>query len=133
MKLTFNAYLIFSIIEYIILKRKKIQVNNYLFSVLASSLTCMLSTLVLFYIFYYIIGHNFFLTQTIYLLSIAFGTFISYIVINKTKKELIVDIISLLSILFMEFAFIYLTYNPKYEEIFIDRVTNKIGIYNLRK
>lgn len=131
MKLTFNAFLMFYLLEYIILKKKKVQVNNYLFSILSSSLTSILITLVLFYPLYYNIGHNFFITQTIYIISIICGTYISYLVLTKTKKDIILSIISLLSILFMEFSFIYLTFNPKYEEIFIDRVTNKIGLIDL--
>lgn len=130
LKMTLNAYLIFSIVEYIILKTKKIQVSNYIFSILTSSVATIIFTLVLFYPIFYTYGENVIITQIIYIISIVFGQFLSYKVMIETKNEKTLNILASLIILLLEFFFIYLTFNPRNSEIFIDKPNNKIGIYN---
>lgn len=130
LKMTLNAYLIFSILEYIILKKKNFQVNNYIFSLLTSSLGTILMTIVLFYPLFYTFGENVIVTQIIYLISIIFGTYLSFKVLTETTGEKILNILSALILLFFEFGFIYLTFNPRVDDIFIDKPNNKIGLYS---
>lgn len=130
LKMTFNAFLIYSIIEYIIFKVKNKHVNNFLFSILTSALASMLVTLVLFYPLFYTFGENVIVTQIVYLISIIAGVYISYLVQKDTNNEKTLNIMSFLILLFLEFGFIYLTFNPRTTDIFIDKPNNKIGIYN---
>lgn len=130
LKMTFNAFLIYSVIDYIILKKYKKQVNNFLFSVLTSTLTSLLVILILFYPIYYSLGNNIIITQIIFLVSIIAAQYISYLVLAKTFEEKTLNILSIIVLLFFEFFFIYLTFNPREDDIFIDSVNNKLGLNN---
>lgn len=129
LKMTLNSFLIYSIVEYFILKKKKIQVNNYIFGLTTGYLSCILSLLILYYTVYYSLGDSFISTQIIFIISIGIGVYINYLSNTKINNDYSLNLISILILLVLEFSAIYLTFNPVETELFIDKQKEKIGIY----
>lgn len=129
MKMIFNSYIVTFFLEYLYL-RKNNNKFNYIFRLLTSTLSCIFITMILYYPFYYLLGNNFIITMIGYIISIIISVYIANIIYKNTSYDKVIDIISLLIMLFLEFFFIYLTFNPKESQIFIDKVNNKIGIYS---
>ena len=130
MKMNFNSFIIASIIEYFYLKRFNYNNNNYMFKLLTSSLTCNFITLILYYPFYYAFGDNFIYTMTIFIISIIVSQVVSYLISTTIVEDKVINLLSFIIILMLEFIFIYSTFNPKETEIFIDHTNKKIGVYN---
>ena len=131
MKMIFNSYIVYTIIEYFILKKYNIiENNNHMFKLLTSSLICMFLTMIFYYPFYYTFGDNFIYTMSTYILSIIISSLISCNLNKDLVSDKYMNILSFIIILLLEFIFIYSTFNPKEAELFIDHTNNKIGVFN---
>lgn len=127
MKLLYTTIIFSGIIEYIIIKRKHIEVNNFLLSIFISALLSIPIYLLMFLPIYYRIGENFIVAITIMFITIAISEIISYYIL-KTDNIRYSNIISLLFIIFSYIIFGYLTYNPIEIPLFFDPMEEKYGI-----
>ncbi len=127
MKLIVSANLLFGIMEYIILKKKKIEYNNLL---LAYAITSVLG--VILYLLFYIPLNDFFGYKgyiTVILLFIIFTIMgiINYYLLKKNKitcgKE-----IGILLIIVTYYVFGYFTYHPPKLNLFYDYMYKGYGI-----
>jgi len=127
MKLLYTTIIFSGIIEYIIIKRKHIEVNNFLLSIFISALLSIPIYLLMFLPIYYRIGENFIVAITIMFITIAISEIISYYIL-KTDNIRYSNIISLLFIILSYIIFGYLTYNPIEIPLFFDPMEEKYGI-----
>lgn len=128
LKLMFTTQVIISTIMYLILKLKKIKINNY-FSGLLISIIFTITIFFLIYIpIYNYFGENLIITMIIYLIVLIIGEYLHYLITLKTKNNDIFNFISLILILLIWIVLIYFTYNPLYTDFFFDPIEEIYGI-----
>ena len=130
MKMISTSILIYSIIEYIILKKTKPNYNNYLFSIFISCIGNIIIFLIMYLPIYYKIGEKLILTIILLFISIVITEFISYKILCTKKNYTWLNIVSLLMIITLYIIFGYLTYNPIICPLFFDPLNEKYGINN---
>ena len=127
MKLLFTSIIFSGVIEYIIIKKKDIKVNNYLLSLFIPAILSIPIYLIIFLPIYYKIGENFIITITIMFITILLVEKISY-KIQNTNNIKYSNIISLIFIILSYITFGYLTYNPITSDLFFDPLEEKYGL-----
>jgi len=132
MKMLFTTTLLFGIIEYILIKKYDIKVNNFLFSKFIEALISIPIYLVMFLPFYYRFGENMIVIFIMMLITFIITQFIGYKImdckhINHSNK------IAIILIIISYIIFGYLTYNPIHNHLFLDTEKEKYGIndYNI--
>ncbi|MCM1370479.1 MAG: DUF6512 family protein [Clostridium sp.] len=128
MKIISSSILIYSIIEYILLKKLNIKYNNFLFSILISIISNIIIFLIIFLPVYYKIGENLPITIFIIFIAIVITQFISYKILSLEKNYTWLNIVSLVFIIIIYVIFAYLTYNPVINEFFFDPLKEQYGI-----
>ena len=128
LKMAFTSTMIYSVIEYFILKN--IKHNNFALSILASSLVTILLIVSIFTPIYYLMDkkENLILTLLIYFICIIIGQIISYFILKSKKDFKIYNKISLVLIPIIFVIFGVLSYNPIKNGIFYDYSKNIYGI-----
>lgn len=128
-KMTFTNYMLFGIIEYFLLKDKKI--NNFFFSLLISSIITILIVVGIFTPVFYLMStkDNIFITLGIYLFGIIIGKYVQYRLLQK-KEYKILNIISIILIPIIFTVFGILTYYPLQNGLFYDYNEQKYGLYS---
>lgn len=127
MKLLFTSIIFSGAIEYFIIKKKDIKVNNYLLSLFIPAILSIPIYLIIFLPIYYKIGENFIIAITIMFITILLVEIISYKIqnINNIKYS---SIISLVFIILSYIIFGYLTYKPITTDLFFDPLEEKYGL-----
>ena len=105
MKILFTSTLIYSLIEYILLKKYNITYNNLPFN------TYFIPLMIIVYIIGQIVSYN----------------------ILKEKELKVLNTLSVPIIIIIYLGFIYLTYNPPHKFIFYDTLNEKYGINEYKK
>lgn len=126
MKMLYTTILLFSIIEYIIIKAKKIEVNNFLFANFISAIISIPIYLIIFLPIYYKIGENMFISITIMLLTIIITEIIHCHIL--IYKELRLNILSILMIIIIYIIMYFLTYYPPQYPLFFDSKNELYGV-----
>lgn len=126
MKMLYTSFLINGILEYFIIKKTNIKVNNLIFNSFISSILSIIIYLIIYLPFYYTIGNNEIVIFTTLILDIIIVNIISYFILKN--KELNLKKISIILIIITYIIMIYLTYKPPKFSLFIDPVTNTYGI-----
>lgn len=127
MKLLFGSIIISGIIQKIIVKCKKIEINNICFSNFIAAISSIPIFLIIYLPVYYIIGENFIITIIIMFIAIAISEFIAYLITNR-KKDLGLENISILFVILTYLAFALLTYFPPQFDLFLDPESITYGI-----
>jgi len=127
MKILYTATLLYGIIDYFLLKKNKIEFNNFALQLFVSAISSIIIFLIIFLPIYNIIGENMPVTLVIMFITYAISQYISYIILNQ-KKYKYLNILSIFLIIIMYGIFTYLTYNPIKTELFIDPTNNTYGI-----
>ncbi len=111
LKLLFWPAFIFSIIEYIYIGKN---FNNYVTAKCISLYLGVILIVVLFYTYTGIIGYNLlFLDIAIFIISVLISQYLGYKIINQNKDfGKSVNVISLIFIVVLAFAFIHFTFYP---------------------
>lgn len=131
MKMLFTTILLYHMFEYIYLKYKSIEVNNYFISTFISSIISIPIYLILFLPIYYSIGENMIVTFIILFIVILIVEIIHYFItrLKSIKGEFLLFVI-LTIISYIIFG--YLTYYPPKNDLFFDTEKEKYGInYNI--
>ena len=131
MKILTVPILINGIIEYIILYKKNIRYNNFVFNLFISSTAIVPIYLVMFLPLYNKFGESMFLSISIMIISIIISQIISYYILKS--KNLKLEKISFVLIIIVLIVYGYLTYNPIKTHLFFDTVEEKYGLndYNI--
>ncbi|QVK17553.1 hypothetical protein KHQ81_11935 [Mycoplasmatota bacterium] len=127
LKLLFWPALLFSIVEYIFLDK---DYNNYITAKAVSFYLGIFLIISLFYTYTGIIGENcLFMDIAIFIISVIISQYIGYKIMTSDKdvsKQ--VNIISLIAIVILIFAFVIFTFDPPKIPLFKDPITGKYGI-----
>ena len=132
MKMLFTTILLFSIIEYFLIIRFNIKINNYILSKFFEALLSIPIYLLLFLPLYYKFGEVMFISISLMLIVIIIVAFINYKLISlKGFKSS--NIIGIILIIITYIVFGYLTYKPIKTHLFFDTENEKYGIniYNI--
>ena len=132
MKMLFTTILLFSIIEYFLIIRFNIKVNNYILSKFFEALLSIPIYLLLFLPLYYKFGEVMFISISLMLIVIIIAAFINYKLISL-KEFKSSNIIGIILIIIAYIVFGYLTYKPIKTHLFFDTENEKYGIniYNI--
>ncbi len=130
MKMLNMSYLIWSIIEFILLKKNNLETKNFKASIVISLIFNIFIFLIIYIPIYKLFGYNAVITILLYLLSIIISQFISFKVLSSTKDYYFLNKYFFVIIFIILLTFIYLTYYPPKVDIFIDKLNKKIGLSN---
>ena len=127
MKLLVTPVLIFSLIEYIIYKKKDINFNNFILSYSISMLIGIIIYLMLYLPIHYLLGHSSIFAIILLFIVFILIEIISYYIV-RYKEVRYLKFIGLGIILVMYIIFGYLTYYPFECDLFYDTSKNIYGI-----
>lgn len=129
LKLVFFPMLIFSIIEYFLLKNYNNK-NNYIFSKTVSIIFAILFITIFFYTYTGIIGKCYFILDILsFLLAIILGELICYkLLIKNTKINNSIKYLCIFFIIILLLFFVFFTYFPPKINYFKDPVNKSYGI-----
>lgn len=132
MKMIFTSILLFSIIEYFILKKFNIKYNNYLFSKTVEAIISIPIYLLMFLPFYYRFGEKMIVIFIMMFITYSIVEYIGYKIMNLNNIKY-GNIISIILIIVSYIIFGYLTYHPIKNHLFLDTHNEKYGIndYNI--
>lgn len=128
----FSAIIIFSVVDFILLKVFEIEYRNFITTVFLSAVLSIIIFLAIYLPLYYFIGENMVLNLTVLFVSIVFSQAVSYFVL-ESKDYGLLNYVSLIGIIFSYIVFGILTYYPPTEDLFYDPMDEKFGIntYNV--
>lgn len=126
-KLIFSTFVLYGIIDYLLLTKFKLPKNNFILNILISALSCIGIFLLIWLPIYYKIGENMIITFLFLFVAIIFSQVISYYILNKNNNQLL-NYISLGIIILIIIIFAYFTYYPLYNDFFFDPMEEKYGI-----
>lgn len=131
MKIIFSSICFYGIIDYIILNKKNISFNNFIFNIWSTATISVVIYLLIFIPIYNNFGENMFISIGLMIIVIIISQIFSYFILKSRPMKL--DTLSLILIIISYIIFGYLTYNPVYNDIFLDTVDNVYGIndYNI--
>ena len=129
MKILFSSICFYGIIDYIIISKNKIIINNFIFNLFITGISSIIIYLSIFLPVYNIIGENMFFSISLMIIVIIISQIISYFILNSNEVK-ILNKISFLLIILVYIIFGYLTYNPIENYIFLDKNNNLYGINN---
>lgn len=132
MKILFTSTLIYSLIEYILLKKYNITYNNLPFNTYFIPLMQIPLYLVIYIPLYKLLGDSMFISITLMIIVYIIGQIVSYNIL-KEKELKVLNTLSVPIIIIIYLGFIYLTYNPPHKFIFFDILNEKYGIDEYKK
>ena len=127
LKMIFNAEIIVSLIIYIILKVKKIKINNYFLALITSTIF----NIILFYLVYLPIynrfGEGLIYTMIIYFITLIISQYLFYLITIRKHKEFY-NTVSIILIPLIWIILVYFTFNPLKTKFFFDPIKETYGI-----
>ena len=127
LKMIYTTEIVISLIIFIVLKRKKIKINNYFLALLISTIF----NIILFYLIYLPVynrfGEGLIYTMIIYLITLMISQYLFYL-INIKNNDDILNKLSIIIIPFIWIGLIYLTFNPPHTKFFFDPLKEIYGI-----
>ena len=127
MKILFTSILLYGVIDYILLSKNNIKINNFKSQLFFTSFISIPIYLIIYLPIYNLIGENLFVSIFIMIIVYAIIAYISYKMLISDDLKLF-NMISIYLIIIMYFIFTYLTYFPIHSYIFYDTNENKYGI-----
>ena len=126
MKMMTSSILIWSILEYFIYKKYRVNHNNFVLSLFLEITLSIIIFLIIYLPIYHFTGSIFILNLITFFISLYFVNVISYYILNL--RPLHKEILAIIGVILLYIIFGILTYNPPYNYIFFDKVENKYGI-----
>ncbi len=125
-KMMTSSILIWSILEYFLLKKYRINHNNFVLSVFIETTLSIIVFLIIYLPIYHFAGSIFILNLVVLFISIYFVNIISYYILSL--RPLHRETLGIIGIILLYIIMGILTYNPPENYIFLDTVENKYGI-----
>ncbi len=126
MKILFGSILLSGVIQKIIVKTKKLDINNVCISNFTAALVSIPIFLVMFIPVYSAIGENLPITIIIMFIAIVISEIISYLIMKKDDLKL--ENMAIIFTIIVYIIFGLLTYFPPNQELFIDPTNLTYGI-----
>lgn len=127
MKLIYTSFVVYGIIDYILLNKNKIQFNNFLLQLFIIPIIAIILYLVIFIPIYNNFGENMIISIGLLFLVIVVEQLLSYHLLQYRKIKY-QNIIGIIGIILVYIIFGYLTYRPLENYVFFDTVESKYGI-----
>ena len=127
LKIIFTTTLIYSLIEYLILKLNNIKFHNFIFQSFFTSFISIPIFLILYLPIHFIIGEYLILTLLLLLITYLIAQIISYYILTS-KPIPFLNIFSIPLIIIIYLIFSYFTFKPPQNYFFYDTITNTYGI-----
>ena len=126
MKMMTSSILIFSIIEYFLYKKFRVNHNNFVLSIFLEIILSVIIFLIIYLPIYHFTGSVFILNLIVLFISLYFVNIISFYILQL--RPLHKEILSIIGIILVYILFGILTYYPPENYIFFDKVEKKYGI-----
>ena len=127
MKILFTSIMFYSVIEYIIISKANIEINNYLLSSFIVAFLSIPIYLIMYLPLHYTIGHSMFLAISLMIICFIIIEIISYYLL-QTKPIKYSNYIAIILTIVIYIIFGYLTYNPPLYDLFLDPENQMYGI-----
>ena len=127
MKLIYSSYVFYGIIDYLLIKKNKISINNFLIQLLLIPIIGIILYLIIFIPIYNLVGENMIVSIGLLFIIIIIEQLISYFMLIK-KEIKYQNIIGIIGIILIYILFGYLTYKPIENYLFFDVLNSKYGI-----
>ena len=127
MKLIYTSFVFYGIFDYILLRKNKINFNNFLIQLFLIPIIAIFIYLIIFIPIYKIIGENMIISIGLLAVVILIEQIFSYFILQY-KEIKYQNIIGIIGIILVYIIFGYLTYKPIENYIFYDTVKDKYGI-----
>jgi hypothetical protein len=128
MKLLYTGILSWGLIEIILLKKNKINYNNYPYQLFLTAFTSIIIYLILYLPIHNLIGEKLIISILLLFIVILLEQILSYYLLKQKKETDILDKISIILIILFYMILLNLTYDPPRSYIFYDNIENKYGI-----
>ena len=132
MKIIFTSTIIYSIIDYILLKKENISTDNFWIQLLLTSFLGIIIYLILYLPIRYTIGEYLPISILLLFITYAIMQIVSYYLLTKEKIPY-PNKLTILLIIIIYIIFAILTYNPPHNDLFLDTSTSTYGINPLTK
>ena len=126
MKMMSSSILIWSILEYFLYKKFRVNHNNFILSLFLEVCLSIIIFLIIYLPIYHFIGSIFILNLIVLFISLYFVNIISYYIL--ALRDLHKELLGIVGIILLYIIFGILTYNPPFNYIFFDKMENKYGI-----
>lgn len=126
LKIVFTPLLIVGIVQYIVNKKDR---NSYWTGLLAGMVTAMLIVFFGFYLYSSLLGENLLIDIGLYISSIIVAIYVAAFVRSRLKTTKVVDGISIIIIVVVGLALVYLTIAPPKFAPFIENGSGTYGIF----
>ena len=127
MKLIYTSFVFYGIFDYLLLKKNKINFNNFLIQLFLIPIIAIFIYLIIFIPIYKIIGENMIISIGLLAVVILIEQILSYFILQY-KEIKYQNIIGIIGIILIYIIFGYLTYKPIENYIFYDTVKDKYGV-----
>ena len=127
MKLIYTSFVFYGIFDYILLRKNKINFNNFLVQLFLIPIIAIFIYLIIFIPIYKMIGENMIISIGLLAIVILIEQILSYFILQY-KEIKYQNIIGIIGIILIYIIFGYLTYKPIENYIFYDTVKDKYGI-----
>ena len=126
MKMMSSSILIWSILEYFLYKKFRVNHNNFILSLFLEVCLSIIIFLIIYLPIYHFTGSIFILNLIVLFISLYFVNIISYYIL--ALRDLHKELLGIVGIILIYIIFGILTYNPPFNYIFFDKMENKYGI-----
>ena len=127
MKLIFTSYVFYGIFDYLLLKKNKLNFNNFVFQLFIVPIIGIILYLIIFIPLYNNFGENMIISIGLLFIIIIIEEILSYLFL-KYKNIKFNNIIGVIGIIVVYIVFGYLTYKPIDNYLFFDTQESKYGI-----
>ena len=126
MKMMSSSILIWSILEYFLYKKFRVNHNNFILSLFLEVCLSIIIFLIIYLPIYHFTGSIFILNLIVLFISLYFVNIISYYIL--ALRDLHKELLGIVGIILLYIIFGILTYNPPFNYIVFDKMENKYGI-----
>ena len=126
MKMMTSSILIWSILEYFLYKKFRVNHNNFILSLFLEVCLSIIIFLIIYLPIYHFTGSIFILNLIVLFISLYFVNIISYYIL--ALRDLHKELLGIVGIILLYIIFGILTYNQPFNYIFFDKMENKYGI-----
>ena len=126
MKMMSSSILIWSILEYFLYKKFRVNHNNFILSLFLEVCLSIIIFLIIYLPIYHFTGSIFVLNLIVLFISLYFVNIISYYILSL--RDLHKELLGIVGIILIYIIFGILTYNPPFNYMFFDKMENKYGI-----
>ncbi len=128
MKLLYSGFFFWGIIEYILIRKYDIKINNYILNTFLIMVTSIIVYLIGYLPLYNLLGENMIISIAWLIIVIILCEIFSYYLLKIEKQDSPLNKASIVLILLGYVVFASLTFNPIRNYIFYDTHHNKYGI-----